>query len=523
MASYEGGLLLARDFSSNVTGPIDLKHGLISASHTSNLTAGWTPGTLPSPFPIVIASSIVSLVLAFIGWKTAMSTWVSPEKRRVAPVRPEGFETWTFRQKWAWARRHGAETWNPAVTENEAELQNYAALHSQDEVHPAAGQMPFKLTSSNQKYAPVSTEMDALPAYTPAISHQPAREPILKWQDNLMNKIAVLVSVTYNTLRAVFAAISAIQIASTHHGTHAAVSSLFLLYLSIQTFMSNRKIPRIITLLLVIDLTLVGIAFVLSTWDWKAHAYGDAVIMGGNCPQLPSYAPDCRTQLSQWSMVGCGSTVGPRKKPASSSSHKTLSPNPNYGATFYPPYVSAGDINSGNKLQTIEAVMGALGTFWVAVTLVITIYEAIRTFFTAESLVHLLWPIPFDEKFATNKKTGKTRTHLGWAALSLLAFFALGGAFIVTILSIVGHVVGETHNYSATYIDSFGPEATLNFTHPPMSGGSSVTGNLTSPIGGNASSWTDCFTVILPRSPNGFFDEWLEHNTLAAFRLISLL
>jgi hypothetical protein len=521
MALHQSGLLTARDLYSNITSHDGLNHGYISASHTSGITAGWTPGSLPSPFPLVIASSIVSLVLAGIGWKTAMSTWIPPEKKQQPMQRPEGFENWTFKQRWAWARKHARDAPDLARGRDQEAIQNYVALHSQDTIHPAAGGNIFNLRPVDQKYAPVATELEPPPTDQLSITDRPTYEPIVNWQDSLKNKIVVLISIVYNTLRAVFAAVTALQVAITHNGTHAAVSSLFLLYLSIQTFMANRKIPRIITFLLVIDLLLVGIAFLVTTWDFKSHTYGDAVIMGGNCPQTPAYAPDCKTQLAQWSMVGCGTTVGPRHMVSTGSSHKQ-SPNPNVGATYYPPYTSAGDINSGVKLRIIEAVIGALGTFWVAVTLLLTVYEAIRTFFTAESLFHLLWPIPYDDKFTTSRKTGKTRMRMGWAAMSFFAFFALGGAIIVSILSIAGHSVGETHLYSATYIDSFGPAVTLNFTHSSGSTGSS-TSTLTSPIGGNATSWTDCFTVTLPRSPTGFFSEWLEHSTFAAIRLISLL
>jgi hypothetical protein len=530
MASYSHKFLFARDTLSNITDHVGLKHGFLSANHTSNLTAGWTPGTLPSPFPLVIVSSFVSLILAFIGWKTAISTWISDEQRRqVVPVkRPEGFENWSWGQRWSWARRnpYGAQFAVPIGAAEEAAGHDYIALHCPDDIVPATEcstgtDRVVQVRPPQKANDPLSHEQDAPPMYTP--EYRTAREPTLQWYDSLGTKITVLVSVVYNTLRAVFAVVTTLQIAATHKGTHAANSSLLLLYFSLQTFISNRKIPRVISFLLVLDLILVGIALLVSTWDFNSHSYGDAIIMGGNCPQTPAYASDCRTQVHQWSVVGCGTIVGPRNMPNTGSSTRHPSPNPNYADSFYPPYTTAGDINAGNKLETIEAVIGALGTFWVAFTLLMTIYEAIRTFFTAESMAHLLWPIPYDDKYTTSQKTGRTRRRIGWGAMSLFAFFALGGAIFVTIMSIAAHIVGETHTHTATYIDSFGPPIHLNFTETYWDVNHTPQKNLTSPYGGNATSWTDCFTITLPNSRNGFFSDWLEHNSEVVFRLISLL
>jgi hypothetical protein len=338
----------------------------------------------------------------------------------------------------------------------------------------------------------------------------------MKWEASMRNKILVLISVVYNTIRTAFAFKTTLELAIARSGTHPAVSSLFLLYLSFQTFISNRKLPRLLTLIVVLDLTLVAAAFLVSTWDFHAHTYGDATVRGGNCPV---YANNCTAQAHQWTQLGCGAVLPAATQQSSSSS----SPNPNFRDRFYPPYGTGDDFNLKNRQNTlsiIERVVGACGTFWVAVTLPATLYEAGRVFLTLEGLSHLLWPIPTKDKFSRNSDTGKVRRRIGWAAMHIFAAFALPGAFVVTVMSVAGHVAGETRSYEATFVDGLGPAVAANVTFAVVEGVKVV--NATA-YGGNATSWSDCFTATTVGSRDGFFKEWLAYNEQVAFRLVSLL
>jgi len=500
----------------NITGSTGVKHGYINASHVSNITVGWTPSTLPTPFPLVIVSSLVSFIIACVGWKTTASTWVPPEKlNTIRRRRPEGFENWSWRERWEWSKKHARDIQNGLELENaEAE---HVPLHAPDEIGPQMGrgeEHVFDFTQSNEPYAPVPFpfQQDFQPTYAAPYARQTAPAPITRWQASWRNKTLVILSVIYNTMRSIFIIVTTLDVTITRNGTHSAVSSIFLVFLSLQTFLSNRKIPRLISLILVIDLFLVGLAFLIATWDWRTAMYGDATVMGGNCPV---YAYDCISQARQWTRIGCGAVV----PPISSSGDSDDSPNPNYGEPFYPPYATAGNINiNANQLHDIESVVGTLGSIWAVLSLLAMLYEAVRTFGSVESMSHLLWPIPMADQFVTSKKTGKTRKRIGWSATVLFAIFALGGAFVVTILSIAGHIAGETRTHTATYIDGFGPAVNTNVTY------STVTGYVNSTAyWGNATSWSDCFTVTTPSSSNGFFKEWLEHNELVAFRFICLL
>jgi hypothetical protein len=492
-------LLFARALG-NITGSTGFQPGFINASHTSDVTAGWTPSTLAMPFPLVLVSSLVSFVLACIGWKTAMTSIPArPEEEQVRIRRPEGWDNMTWGQRWKWSQR---ATYRP--TYPPPEIENPQVEHvALQPVHSIQQTKGYTQLPPEQEYTLPEPRQDLV--------------PILRWQDSLPNKIVVLVSTGYNTIRSMFALITTIHITHTRVGTHSAISSLFLLFLSLQTFISNRKLPRLLTLILVLDLIAVGIAFLITSWDFHTASYGEALVLRGNCPV---YAPNCRSQAQHWTKVGCGAVLPPY-----TGGDKYAGDNPSGGAAFYPPYGGQGNLNmqkGQNTLRVMEAIVGGIGTFWVGISLLATMYEAVRVFVTIESLRHLLWPLPSDKKISTNKKTGKARTRLGWNAMNALAFFALGGAFIVTILSIAGHAAVETHHYTATYIDSFGPAVNTNVTHTSRSSGF-VTVNSTQ-YWGNESSWSDCFTVSTPTSSNGFFKDWMENNAeQIVLRLISLL
>ena len=536
MALRDNGVFLfARDIG-NITGSTGVQHGYINASHMSNITAGWTPSTLPSPFPLVIVSSLVSFILAYIGWKTAISTWVPPEKRTIR--RPPDFENWTWRERWEWSKKRSRDAQSRGRLEWENAEAEHIPLRAPDETEPQKGNdstrsnepntgfpfgqdfQPGYAASNARENAPASIPPASIPpASIPpaAIPPAPTPAPITRWQASCQNKILVILSVAYNTVRAIIAIAMTLDVTISRNGTQTAVSSLFLLYLSLQTFISNRKLPRLISLILVIDLFLVGLAFLIANWDEHTGHYGDATVMGGNCPV---YASDCKSQARQWTRVGCGAALPPVTS-AQDSDGDSLNPNPNYGDAFYPPYATASSIDferKQNTLDIMEAVIGGCGTFWVVVTLLATLYEAVRAFGSMKSISHLWWPIPMEDEWVTNKKTGKRRRRLGWSAMSLFALFALGGAFIVTILSIAGHVSGETRTYTGTFIDSFGPAVNTNVTRAAGSGLVNSTA-----YWGNATSWSDCFTVTTPSSNNGFFKEWIEHNEQVAFRLVSLL
>lgn len=499
----------------DITGSAGLQNGFINATHTSNVTAGWTPQTLPTPYPIVIVSSIVSFVIAVIGLRTALRT----VQRNKDPVRiqyPEGYSTWSFRDRWAWARKNARKIQNNAT--QPPDKQSTGTVEEQIPLREFQEQDPNQPKHDNQisYHSPPHFDAQERPIPNPSTPYNTTNTHTNNWQAPLKDKLLVSISLTYTTLRSIFALITTLKVSITRQGTHAASSSLLLLYLSLQTFMANRAIPRVITLALVTDLLIVAIAFLITTWDFHSAAYGDISVLSGNCPV---FATDCTTQARNWTRVGCGAVVGPRTSYSSTSAKQ--SPNPNHGASFFPPYASAGDINmQGSALRKIEGVVGAIGTFWVVVTLILTIYEAFRAFRSISSFSNLLTPIPQADEWVENKNTGKLRRRVGWKVTSFVAFVGVSGAFVVLVLSIAGHAAGETRTYTATYIDSFGPSVMTNVTYSARSAGGYVN---STEYWGNSTSWSDCYTVTTPSSGDGFLGDWLGRSEQVPLRLIALL
>jgi hypothetical protein len=484
--------LLTRDLK-NITGPADLKPGYINKAHQSNLTIGWTPASLPTPYSIIIASSIISLIIACIGFKTALLSWARPDDKKVIP---EGFKEWSWRRRWKWSRQD----------QKRSKLRTQAIVQAEidgvDAPDGVAPQEAHRLTLEHSDDGRVYAVVD-----------RSSRSPTTTWDSGPFDKSIVILSLLYNTARAAFAIAITLEIAITHKGTHAAVSSLFLFFLSIQTFTTNRTFPRLINLILVIDLVLVGAALLVAQWDWRVTHYGDVVVFGGNCPV---FASNCTAQAVRWTKVGCGAATKERDW----NSRDDL-----LGAYFNPPYPT-GDINTEKgqrKLKFNERAIGIVGSIWVALTLIITIREASRMIGSLRSFRQLLWPIPLQEQLYEDKKTRKLKRRSGWSSLGALSFFGFLGTFIVTGLSIAGHVASRKHPFVGTYIDGFGPAVNTNVTFsdvPRYNGAPQVN---STQYQGNATSWSDCFTVETPRSTNGFFKEWVEHNTQSAYRFVALL
>jgi hypothetical protein len=252
-------------------------------------------------------------------------------------------------------------------------------------------------------------------------------------------------------------------------------------------------------IVLVLDSVFAASAFLIASFDRRGQYYGELALSGGNCPV---YASSCHSQAHFWSQIGCGSVILPDTV---NDGMCTKDDNPNCESKFYPPYGDAGDLNTGlNALFIVEMVIAVFGAFWL-VTVLVTIYEA-RWLFT-NSLLDLLRPV---ERNRIGKK-------LGWRATVLISVFGILGAFGVTIMTIAAHMSQELRTHHTTYIDSFGPTVQVNWTM--NSKGIKVAPD----YGGNATSWSDCFTLTTPSSSSGFWDQWMEQDAQSIYRLVAAL
>jgi hypothetical protein len=147
-----------------------------------------------------------------------------------------------------------------------------------------------------------------------------------------------------------------------------------------------------------------------------------------------------------------------------------------------------------NTIRIWEAVVAVGGTIWI-VTVILELWLA-RHLYTGR-LSDLFHP--------TNRDNHFHRVFLftvpGWLGAMLVG--------IITIGIHIGQAIVPRHS---TYVDSIGPPVQVNFT---------ATGK--PEYWGNATSWSDCFTLTSPTSSNGFWHEWFQIQEVRLERLIALL
>jgi len=320
--------------------------------------------------------------------------------------------------------------------------------------------------------------------------------------------IVVLISFLYSTARCAIALILSLRVLITKTGSHSASSSLLLLLLSVQTFITNRSIPRIMNIILVLDSLIASAAFLIASFDRRGQYYGELNLSGGNCP---AYAPNCVAQAPHWDEVGCGAMVFPVMN--TDNYDNCAYQNPNCGDEFYPPYGQLGDATSGsNVLFIMETVIAVFGAIWL-ITVLVTLYKS-HNLFTG-SWSDLLKPAG---KEGPRTKTGSGRQRMGWRAVVVFSIFGILGAFVVTILTVSAHMAQELRSRRLTYLDGFGPSVGSDF----VVGGN---GNMSTGFGGSKGneSWTDCFVVQTPSSGNGFWDLWFRQNVQSVYRTAAAL
>jgi hypothetical protein len=452
-------------------------HGLVNSTHTSDVHAYYPTGNLPTPWPLVIISSLVSLVIAVIGFKSATITWNDPAEMESIKQNAAG-KTWLVRYREAREVRTGQES------PYHVSRQQQVALMREGEPPP-----DYELHEHEHEH------QDEQVVPTPV--------PWRIFNMSTTHMVVILVSFVYSTARCAIALILSLKVLITKQGSHSASSSLLLLVLSIQTFITNRSIPRIMNMILILDSLVASIAFLIASFDRRGQYYGELKLSGGNCPV---YMPDCSTQSSHWSQVGCGSIVYPDTSGEYTGCEKV---NPNCGEAFYPPYGQSGDaLAVKNVLFVMEMVIAVCGSVWL-ITVLITLYKS-HNLFTG-SWSDLFKPAG---KEGPRTKTGSGRQRMGWRAVVVFSILGILGAILVTILTVAAHMAEELGSRKLVYSDGFGPTVGSDFVVGSK-------GNVSA--GYRGESWTDCFVVKTPSSGNGFWDLWFRQNVQSAYRTAAAL
>ncbi|KAJ9609940.1 hypothetical protein H2200_006269 [Cladophialophora chaetospira] len=433
-----------------------LLHGYLDPTHVSSLYADWIHR--PTPWPWVLASVVLSIILGFLGVQASYKSW---EPKHQQPRMDTG-----------------------SIYSFASDPKAYHLLHQRN---PSDASMEsFRVFAENNRYGGLGR----------------------------FALITSIIGIGWSTLRAIALVVILIQITrgDTKH-TYPGVISVVIMFTSIQTYLGSRAMPRILYLLIIVDLCVIYACIVLAMLSFVKHketSYQEFTVQGGNCPCMLGFktgrnmhsCAKLREHLP--AVVGCD------------ASYQPYGPN---DTMTYPMSCLLSDKNDKDldpNLMTYmvlaEIVVGSVGLLYGLIVLVFA------SKWIPDALKHpsqILHALPLhkskthrqDQEYASLSFQQKVKNHKlpGRAiGMTVLAFIAL---LMFAAVTIVVHVLDETRPIRLFYLDSVGALATA------------IQGTLTTATG---SSWSDCFVVDTPFSGDGNFRQWWDVRESRILRALAL-
>ncbi|PMD34194.1 hypothetical protein L207DRAFT_534548 [Hyaloscypha variabilis F] len=465
--------------------------GYINSTHISHLTPYYPLANLPTPWPLLVFSVLISLIIACFNVKAAFNSLSqltngvrnhprSPFSRLRTRIEPQ----------------HELESLHrPKINE---EPPPYTSINSYDN-------SDFAIPADDD-FVPPANRLESFEAVRPPSVTLP--RATASWDTSPRRKALDITFITYSTYRAVVAFTIQLLSIIDKHTPSCAPSNLLLILVSIQILLSNVAFPRSLRLILTIDTLLVALAFTAASYGPLHNTkpsgnyvplayspsnipwYGQLNITGGICSV---YASNCIKQTSHWDQVGCGNYT-------QIIDYEDTDEDADPTTGFFTPYATKGDLNtSSNPINIVEAVIFVFGTIWLLGT-VWQVYE----------IRYIIWPRSRDRQ-------GPKRNDCANALMGMVTLFGVIGAFVAAWMSIGAHMSQALGYHRSTFLDSFGPEVNTNQTFEVDPDGFNHT--FTSQYWGNSTSWSDCFVVENPRSGNGWWSEWVEQNRRRLWRI----
>lgn len=298
--------------------------------------------------------------------------------------------------------------------------------------------------------------------------------------------------------------------------------SVVVLLIVCQIYMSSRGFPRAINLLMALNILLMSIAVILSSWGPRANTnyYAKMEVIGGNCPFF--WHNDCplssdTTRInSNMTVIGCltNSTWDQAAEgyPREAFWDTNDNPDPNHFTSMnINRHVSSQFLHDSEL--TLHRMFVKYGGLVLAIfSLLWTSYLVIRT----QPWRDMMHPFP-ELRMARFGNFANSMAHISYAAMWIFILWAL-----------FGHVFDEVSPYNMTYVDGFGPAVNTNvFTATPGSAGWNQShdglGADAIFLGGNATTWSDCFDISPNRSASGHFTQWWNEKESKALRILAQL
>src|ERR1700760_4583203 len=237
-----------------------LHSGTLLSSHTSTLAVAYT--SYPTPWPILITSIVISLILGQIGWRSAYRSW-HPHADMTRLVPQPGTDMYVEME----ARKS-------ELRQQNVRMSDWDYAHVQD------------------------THL-----YDPNDDRR-ADGGVRYW-----HMFITLFGAAWTTLRVIFTFALILAAAIKPNASLPDPWSGIVLLVVCQIYMSSRGFPRAVNLLMAVNITLMFTAIILSAWGPRSSSnyYGKMDVIGGNCPYF--YHNDCPLGIYHQSkgigIVGC--------------------------------------------------------------------------------------------------------------------------------------------------------------------------------------------------------------------------
>lgn len=480
--------------------------GYLDTNHTSSLEASWV--TRPTPWPFVAASVTLSIILGFLGVQTSYKSWESTKKTRSG---------------------------GSVISMNDISYQPVRQTSSYEQHHRR-----WASASSSNDFSTTRTliENDAMDTFVNDQRRRSGSIYTARSDSNMhggLGKFALAtttIGITWSTIRAAATLALMIQIVMGEKHTYPGIASLVIMFTSVQTYLGSRAMPRILYLLIVIDLLMIYGCIVLAIFSFlqdKKTSYQEFAVLGGSCPCMLGFRTghdmkSCAEFPNPPAFVGCDSQY----LWSNNTEHST-----NLTAT-YPKSCLLSDHNDGSDtdlnpnlmtyLVLAEIVVGGVGLLYGLIVLGFA-SRWIPSALSRPKELFLSFPLISPP---TNKRPGpnpidpykqQRRNHHNMptraVGITVLAFVAM---LVFAIVTIVVHVLDETRPIRLFYMDSVGPR---------LDGAGSIGGNNVVDVGGGnldlGTSWSDCFVVDTPYWADGGFHDWWSAHKSNLLRAIALV
>lgn len=325
--------------------------------------------------------------------------------------------------------------------------------------------------------------------------------------------VTSIIGIGWSTLRAMALLVIMILITKGDKGhTYPGVISVVIMFTSVQTFLGSRAMPRVLYLLIIVDLCVIYGCIVLSMLSFLHHketSYQEFEVLGGNCPCMLGFK-------TGHDMESCEAFTQPLPS--------EVGCNPTYlnNTMTYPKSCLLSDKRSSDKdldpnmmtyMVLAEIVVGGVGLLYGLIVLVFASRWIPQVLRHPSELLHALTlndvkthqrdreyaSVPLSDKVKQHKLPGRA------IGMTVLAFVAL---LMFAAVTIVVHVLDETRPIRLFYMDSFGPLV-------------DAANDDTTTVGGGT-SWSDCFVVDTPFWADGGFHDWWHVRQSRILRALAL-